>query len=315
MKKTIRTVAMNFYKSFEDYLMRIANKTIVTIGLCVKNAEATIEEAVNSIVDQDFPSELMEIIIVDGCSQDKTLSIIKECLSRTTVKKKFFSENSGLGFARQMVVDNASGDYILWVDGDIILSKDYVKQQANFMDQHPSVGIAVGSFGILPEDNWVAALENIGYVIDSYRNQGKTISKLLGTEGSIFRVEVIRQVDGFDRNIKGAQEDVDIAYRIRAAGWQLRITNAVFYERQKRTWNGLWEQHCWYGYGLHFVQHKNKGRNLFLDRTVDRIPLSFLAYKLTHRKVVFLLPLNFIFKKAALLFGFAKAHVDGYGHK
>lgn len=295
--------------------MNNANKIIATIGLCVKNAEATIKEAVNSIVDQDFPPELMEIVIVDGCSQDKTLSLTNECLSGTTIKKRVFSENNGLGFARQIVVDNASGKYILWVDGDIVLSKNYVKQQVNFMEQHPSVGIAVGSFDILPGDNWVAALENIGYVIDSSRHQGRSTSKLLGTEGSIFRVKAIRQVDGFDRNIKGAQEDIDIAYRIKKAGWQLRITNAVFYERQKRTWKSLWKQHCWYGYGLHFVQHKNKGRNLFLDRSVDRIPFSFLAYKLTHRKVVFLLPLNFIFKKTALLFGFAKAHMEGYGHK
>jgi glycosyltransferase involved in cell wall biosynthesis len=295
--------------------MRITNDIVVTIGLCVKNAEATIEEAVNSIVEQDFPERLMEIIVVDGCSQDKTLSIIKECLSRTAIQKRFFSEKKGLGFARQMVVDNACGNYILWVDGDILLSKDYVRQQVTFMEQHPSVGIAVGSFGILSEDNWVATLENVGYIIDSSRYQGEVISKLLGTEASIFRVEAIRQVSGFDRNIKGAQEDIDIAYRIREAGWQLRITDAVFYERQKATWKALWKQHLWYGYGLHFIQHKNKGRNLFLDRSVDRIPLSFLAYKLTNRKIVFLLPLNFIFKKTALLFGFAKAHLDGYGHR
>lgn len=295
--------------------MKIANKIIVTIGLCVKDAEETIKEAVNGIVNQNFPNEFMEIIVVDGCSQDKTLSIIKECLSRTTIKRRFFSENEGLGLARQIVVDNAGGKYIIWVDGDIILSKDYVEQQVNFMEQHPSVGIAVGSFDILQGDNWVAALENIGYVLDSSKNRGKLTSKLLGTEASIFRVEAIRKVGGFDRNIKGAQEDIDIAYRIKTAGWQLHITNAVFYERQKRTWKALWNQHFWYGYGLHFVQHKNKGRNLFLDRTVDRIPLSFLAYKLTHRKVVFLLPFNFIFKKTALLFGFVTAHVNGYGHK
>jgi len=294
--------------------MKNTGKITVTIGLCVKNAETTIEEAVNSIVNQDFPPELVEVIVVDGYSQDKTLSIIRECLSRADIRKRFCAENEGLGFARQMVVDNANGKYILWVDGDIILSKDYVRQQVNFMEQHTSVGIAVGSFGVLKEDNWVAALENISYVVDSSRHQGKETSKLIGTEASIFRVEAIRQVGGFDPHIKGSQEDIDAAYRIKKAGWELSITNAVFHERQKRTWRALWQQHSWYGYGLHFMQHKNKGRNLILDRSVDRIPFSFHAYRLTHQKVVFLLPLNFIFKKAALLFGFLKAHMDGYGH-
>ena len=52
----------------------------VTVGLCVKNSEATVERAVNSIIAQDYPQELMELLIVDGSSRDKTIPIIKERL-------------------------------------------------------------------------------------------------------------------------------------------------------------------------------------------------------------------------------------------
>jgi GT2 family glycosyltransferase len=213
-----------------------------------------------------------------------------------------------------MVVDNASGKYIVWVDGDIILSKNYVKNQVDFMEQHPNVAIAAGSFGLLPDDNCVAFLENISYVIDSKRNQGKTVLKLLGTEGSILRVKAARMVGGFDPNFKGAHEDTDLAYRIGSMGWKFYVTNAIFYERQRKTWSALWRQHFWYGYGLHHAQHKSRDRNMFINKSNDRIIFSFNSYKLTHRKVVFLLPLNFIFKKTALLLGFLKAHIDGYGH-
>jgi glycosyltransferase involved in cell wall biosynthesis len=289
-------------------------KTIVTIGLCVKNNEDTIKEVVNSIVNQDFPHELMEVIVVDGSSQDQTLSIIREAFSKADLKVRVFSENKGLGFARQIVVDKAVGKYIVWVDGDIILSKNYVKEQVDFMEHNPCVAVAAGSFGLLTDDNLVAFLENIGYVIDSLRHQGKPTSKLLGTEGSILRVKAARMVGGFDPQIKGAQEDTDLAFRMYLAGWKFHNTKSIFYERQRNTWSALWKQHFWYGYGLHFAQHKNKGRNIFINKPHDRIILSFEAYKLTRRKVVFLLPLNFIFKKTALLFGFLKAHMDSYGH-
>jgi len=288
---------------------------IATIGLCVKNNEATIKEAVNSIYCQDFPDELMEIIVVDGCSHDQTLNIIKGFLSKRTIKVRLFSESKGLGFARQMVVDNALGKYIIWVDGDIVLSKNYVQQQVIFMERHPSVAIAVGSFCMAPNDNWVAILENVGYVIDSVRHKSEETSKLLGTEGSILRVKAIIMVGGFDLNINGAQEDLDVAYRLKLAGWKFHVTNAILYERQRRTLRALWKQHFWYGYGLHYVQHKNKERNMFVDKSNDRIFFSSKAYKLTHRKVVFLLPFFFIFKKTATLFGFIKAHIDGYGHR
>jgi glycosyltransferase involved in cell wall biosynthesis len=290
-------------------------KPIVIIGLCVKNNEATIKEAVNGILNQNFPHELMEIIVVDGCSQDQTLAIIRETLSKADIKTRFFSENKGLGFARQIVVDNATGKYVVWVDGDVILSEDYIKRQVDFMEHHTDVGIAVGSFGFLPDDNWVAMLENVGYVIDSAMHHGKVTSKLLGTEGSIVRSQAIRMAGGFDSHIKGAYEDLFVSYNLRSKGWKFYVTDAVFYERQRKTLAALWKQHAWYGYGLHFVQHKNKGRNMFADKSNDRIIFSSQAYRLTHRKVVFLLPLNFIFRKTAEIFGFLSAHLDGYGHK
>lgn len=142
---------------------------IVTIGLCVKNNEATIKEAVDSIVNQDFPHELMEVIVVDGCSQDQTLAIINEIFSRTDIRFRIFSENKGLGFARQIVVDNALGKYIVWVDGDVILTKNYIEKQVDFMERNPKVAVAAGSFGLLPDDSYVATLEGVGYAIEKNR--------------------------------------------------------------------------------------------------------------------------------------------------
>lgn len=291
------------------------NEPVVTIGLCVKDAEETIREAVDSVINQTFPHNSMEIIFVDDGSKDNTLEIISDYASKINIRTKVFhTEWRGLGPARQTVVDNASGEFILWVDDDSQLSKDYVNQQVNFMKQHPSVGIAAGVFGVLPDDNWTATLENVSYVIARLRESGKPTSKLISTAGSIFRVIAIRNVGGFDCSITGAQEDTDLAYRIREDGWQFYITNAEFYHKQRKTWKALWKQHYWYGYGLHLMSHKNKGRSLVRDRPGDILPFSFYAYKLTHRKVVFLLPVNFVFKKTALLLGFLKAHRDGYGH-
>ena len=271
-----------------------------------------IAEAIDSVVRQDFQHELMELIIVDGCSYDKTIPIIRERLSRTDISYKIFSENAGLGYARQIVVDNASGTYIVWVDGDIILSQNYISQQVDFMEHHPLSGIAQGTHGLLNDDNQVAILENIGYVVNSIIHHGKETLGLIGTQGSIYRAEAMKTTR-FDSDIKGAGEDEDVAYQIKKIGWKLYITDAVFYHRQKRTWKALWNEHFWYGYGLHFIQHKY--RDLFSEKPTRWVILSSLAYKLTHRKVVFLLPLNFIFKKTALVFGFTMAHIDGYGHK
>jgi len=293
----------------------------VTVGMCVKNNEATVKEAIDSVVNQDFPHESMELIIVDGNSQDRTLKILMESLRNTELDTKIFSESSGLGMARQIVVNKASGDYIIWVDGDMILSKTYVRRQVAFMDDHPEVGVASGKYNIHSGQGIVADLENIVFAVDSVYG-GKVASKfgyLPGTEGAIFRVKAIRQIGGFDTRMNGAAEDTDIAYRMKYGGWENAITEEMFTEFTRESWIELWNQYAWYGRGGHFIFHKNPEVISLWKMTpmagflagVLRCPQ---AYLLEHKKAVFLLPFHYTYKRLAWFFGFLRAHLDGYGH-
>ena len=288
---------------------------VVTIGICVRNSEKTLEGAIDSVIEQNYPHELMEIIFVDDGSEDATFEIIADYMSKISINSRVFRTNwRGIGYARNLVADNARGEYVIWVDGDMCLTKSYVDQQVKFMQKNPSVGIAGGCFGLNSEDNWIATLENIGYVISRIRQSGKLTSNILGAGASIFRMKAIKEVDGFNFNIKGAQEDTDIARRIKHAGYSFYVTKAVFFHKQKRTWKDIWRSNYWYGYGLHFLKHQKKQMSIVRDKTEDRILLSFFAYKLTRKKIVFLLPLNFIFKKSALVLGYLGAHWSDYGH-
>ena len=291
-------------------------KPKVSIGFCVKNCESTVKEALDSILKQDYPHELIEVIVVDGYSNDKTMQIVKENLSSSDIKAKFFVENKGLGFARQIVADNATGDYILWVDGDMVLVRDHVSKQVEFMENNPKVGIAGGKFQIYPGENLIATLESIEWIVLDYIYGGKASTRpvLHRAGGCIYRVEALRQIGGFDTRIKGALEDLDAEYRIGDFGWLTYfITDAVFCDRRKGSWKDIWKENFWYGYGGHYFMHKhNKNRRFFT--TLEGFKRATIAYKLTHRKVVFLFPLQFFFKKVAWLFGFLKAHINGYGH-
>lgn len=286
----------------------------------MKDVEATIALAMRSILRQDFPHESIELIVVDGCSKDNTLQIINRYLSKADITSRFFSENEGLGFARQIVVDNALGDYIVWVDGDIVLARDYVRKQVGFMEREPRVGIGRARYGIWPESGPVAYLENIPFVVETLSRSGNVPLGICGTEGAIYRVRAIRQTGGFDVTIKGAAEDTDLARRILSNGWEAQVTNATFYELCKESWKDLWNQYCWWGYGGHFDLHKN----VDMSMPVKMSPLGgFLAgclrfpaaYNLTRRKLLLLLPFHYAFKRLAFCYGFTKAHIEGYGHR
>lgn len=292
-----------------------AVKPVVTIGVCVRNSASTIREAIKSIINQDFSHELMEIIFVDDGSGDDTLTIIQEYVLMMDIAAKVFPISwQGLGAARNFVVRNTNGKYIIWVDGDMVLPEDHVRKQVEFMERNPKVGIAKAKYWMPHGENIVAALENIPFIVYDSRD-GPLDSKPPGTGGSIYQVEAIRQVGGFDSRMKGVGEDQDAAYRIRAAGWMLCRSPAFFYERRVQTWKALWNKYLWYGYGDYHLYRKN--RNIF--SLYKMVPIvGFVAgglytpdaYRLTRRKRVLLLPFHFAFKMAAWCLGFAKGKAD-----
>ena len=291
----------------------------VTVGMCVKDAEATVREAMESVIDQDFPHELMELIVVDGCGRDKTPLIVKDCLDKIDIRYRIFRENEGLGHARQIVVDNASGDYIVWVDGDMVFSKDFVRKQVEFMEQNPNVGIAKGKYELSPGPDLLATLEIYSRAAAKLADHSleKARSKSLGTAGCIYRVEAIRQAGGFDKGIKGYGEDWDAEYRTRAAGWSLCTTQVQYrdYERLGLTWKELWLRYWKRGYDLHDVFEKYRGVIKFYRMLPPAAFLSGLfnsltLYKLMREKVVFLMPLLNTLETTAWWLGFIRRRLD-----
>ena len=302
----------------------MTHAVLVTVGLVVKNNENTIRQAIGSVIDQDFPHECMELIVIDGNSGDSTVPIIQQELSKSDLPLRILRENAGLGYARQLVVDNALGNFIVWVDGDMVLSKDFVRKQVAFMEQNPKVGVAKGQLTLEPSDNTLGTLEAFsraaGKMVD-YRSK-KAFSKVLGTSGCIYRTFVIVQAGGFAKDLRGYGEDWDLEIRVRAAGWSLLTTDAKYldYERKGLTWKALWNRYWRRGYDTHYFLHKN-GALIKHYRMFP--PAAFLfglisahkLFKITQKKVVFLLPFQHVFKMTAWYVGFLNSHLCFYQPK
>jgi glycosyltransferase involved in cell wall biosynthesis len=256
----------------------------------------------------------MEAIIVDGYSKDNTMQILQSALQKAQLTYSVFYEKAGLGVARQLVVSNAKGKYIVWVDGDMILSKGFVKDQVVYMENHPDVGIAKGKYGSMPgklNTTIVETLENVEFMIMTCKAETNT-SSVLGTSGCIYRTKAIQEIGGFDLKITGVGEDMDAENRVHNAGWALSITSALFYETRRQSWSALWCEYFWHGLGG--SQLSKKGRVVSIYKTLPPVAIALefvripLAYQLIHKKRVVFLPVHYAFKRFAWLFGFVKGH-------
>ncbi|MEM3081556.1 MAG: glycosyltransferase family A protein [Nitrososphaerota archaeon] len=160
----------------------------VTLGLCVKNNEKTISTTLQSICNQSYPFYCTELVVVDGMSRDNTLSIIRDYLE-SNAKFEYMilsDEGKGLAYARQMVLDNSNSGFIVWVDGDHILPKNYVQRQIDFMLKNPELGAAEAITFPAPNSNWIAKLEGCTWTVYGLKRIGRYLSSV-GSAGVIYR--------------------------------------------------------------------------------------------------------------------------------
>jgi glycosyltransferase involved in cell wall biosynthesis len=293
-------------------------KPRVTNGVCVRNCEKIISEAIESIIIQDYPHELMEIIFIDDGSEDGTLSIIKKYSTTLDMRFKIFHHQwKGLGFSRNIVVKNASGDYIVWIDGDMKIPSNYVRKLVEFMDKHPTVGIAKGKQSLKKGANLLGTLEVYSRAASrmvDYQSE-KAKYKSLGTGGAIYRLKAIKEAGGFDEKIRGYGEDFDAEIRIKAKGWKLAVVDAEFsdYETYELKWQDLWRRYWFRGFYSYFFLQKNRDA-LKLYNMIPFISIlselfnSLKIYKLTKNSLSFLLPLLSVYKATAWCIGYINAH-------
>ena len=92
----------------------------VSIIVPVYNSEKYLSKCLDSLVNQTL--EDIEIIVIDDKSQDKSKEIINEYYAKQTKKivPIFFEKNKGQGYARNVGIDRANGEYIIFVDSDSI---------------------------------------------------------------------------------------------------------------------------------------------------------------------------------------------------
>ena len=288
----------------------------VTIGLCIKSFKKTVKTAIDSVAIQDYPHEDMTLLIVSEESQEKTSNDLGNLIREIDIKTLIFSSHGrGLGASRQIVVDNAEGEYIVWVDDDFVLKSDFIRKNVEFMEKNLRVGAALAK-EIKTRKTLVATFESYNLLYGSLR----AVTIPLG-DFQVFRLKALNQVGRFDTSIKGAGEDIDISRRIRDFGWELSTNNSSEYCRKHppETWKTLWRKRVWYGYGNHFLSHKYPNKTLQWDFNPFfaigvGLRNSITIYPANHEKKVFLFPLYSFFTSAASFLGFFQAHLDGYGH-
>ena len=93
----------------------------VSIIIPVYNCEKYLADCLDSCVNQDLAANEYEILCINDGSTDSSLDILNDYADKYSNIKVFSQENKGVSAARNVGLDNAKGDYIMFVDGDDLI--------------------------------------------------------------------------------------------------------------------------------------------------------------------------------------------------
>lgn len=111
---------------------------LVSIVVDTYNHERYIERAIVSALEQDFPGEQMEILVVDDGSTDRTPEIVRKFEPRVRLVRK---ENGGQASAFNTGIREASGEVVAFLDGDDWFLSGKIAAVMEALEQHPEAAV------------------------------------------------------------------------------------------------------------------------------------------------------------------------------
>lgn len=160
---------------------------LITIITPVFNDEKHLEETINSVLNQTYKN--WEWIIVDDCSTDNSVKIIKKFQSKTKrIHLIRNSKNSGAAFSRNVALTAARGSYIAYLDADDLWDVNKLKIQLSFM-MNNNIDFSCCSYRVIDE-NSVSLKKNV-IMLNQVDYRTFLTNNLLQTVGIMIHISVI----------------------------------------------------------------------------------------------------------------------------
>jgi glycosyltransferase involved in cell wall biosynthesis len=113
-------------------------KPYVSVLIDTYNHERFIEKAIVSVLEQDFPSAKMEILVVDDGSTDRTPEIVRKFEPRLRLIRK---ANRGQASAFNVGISQAQGEIVAFLDGDDWWAPDKLREVSDVFEKNPGLGV------------------------------------------------------------------------------------------------------------------------------------------------------------------------------
>ncbi len=224
----------------------------VSVLVPMWNESATIADTLDSVIamknkyNGDF-----EIIVIDNNSTDNGPQIISNYEKKYNyIKLIYEKEKQGKSFAVNKGIKEAKYELIVTIDADSFPYANSLEYMVGYFDD-PKTGAVVSKLRVRNPRNILEKFQNIEYFYSNfYVLSLDYLDSIFVARGplSIFRKSILQDIDGFVDAKVTPTEDMEVTFRVRKAGYNIRVSKKAFVEtkvmptlrtlyKQRMRWN------------------------------------------------------------------------------
>ena len=252
----------------------------VTVCVVVYNAIQNIQQCIDALLAQDYPSSHYEILFIDNNSTDGTKQLLLYYDEHYKNIRTLINPIIGIAGSRNLGLMRAKYDYVAFTDSDCVPPRNWLSRLASGFEKHhredPEL-VAVGGSNIPPQ-NAGLLYDTLTLFLNTYWGshgsvQGKRYEKNryvshLPTVNVLYHKPTVISVGGFDVTFGNIGEDQDLSFRLTSKGYRfIYLADTAVVHKLRPTLNAWLKNMFTYG----------KGRIWLMRKHTDKIQLVLFA--------------------------------------
>ncbi|MEE2877293.1 MAG: glycosyltransferase family 2 protein [Candidatus Neomarinimicrobiota bacterium] len=223
----------------------------VTIVIPMRNEEKYIGKCLESLIAQDWDGQSLEVIVVDGASQDRSREIVESMIPRFARLKILDNPHFITPVSLNMGVKAAIGEVVIILGAHSYVAKDFVSKNMHYLNSMvvDCVGGSIAPVGDSYQGEAIALAMSSPIGVGNAFYRYSKVQRLVDTvQFGAYRKDIFRKVGYFDKELVRNQ-DFELNHRIVSTGGRILLAPEVhgFYVVRSSI-SKLFRQYFDYGY-------------------------------------------------------------------
>jgi glycosyltransferase involved in cell wall biosynthesis len=212
----------------------------ISVIIPCRNEEKYIRDFIESVVKNDYPKDLLEVFVIDGRSDDSTMSILENIIKNYNFIKILINEKKTVPYALNLGLEKSTGKYIIRLDVHSKIPENYFKElitSALELDADNTGTICITDVqNKNPKSNAIKkVLSNKYGVGNSYFRVG--VDKIMEVDTvpfGCYKREVFKKVGVFNNHLIRNQ-DIELNKRIKKSGGKIILLSnpySIYFARE-----------------------------------------------------------------------------------